>query len=357
VSVTRRIIHVDMDAFYASVEQRDRPELRGKPVIVGGLPSERAVVCTASYEARRFGVKSAMPVAKALHLCPSATLLRPDFERYSAVSENIHEIFRRHTPLVEPLSLDEAFLDVSAVVSDGGATAIARAIKDAIRQELDLTASAGVAPNKFLAKVASDLEKPNGLTVIRPEAAEAFALTLDVRKIPGIGPKTEELCHRYGIRQARDFLRYEPQALQHIFGRFGAELHDLARGIDPRPVTAERERVSIGIEDTFPRDITGLAPCRAKLAALATRLEERMAEASAAGSTITLKVKYGDFTRITRSRTLPEPVATAAPILATLELLLAGTDVSTRSVRLVGIQVSRLADQSSTQLHLPFTPE
>lgn len=352
----RRIIHVDMDAFYASVEQRDRPELRGKPVIVGGLPTERAVVCTASYEARRFGVKSAMPVAEAVRLCPAAALLRPDFERYSAVSASINEIFRRHTPLVEPLSLDEAFLDVTAAVSDGGATAIARAIKDAIRSELSLTASAGVAPNKFLAKVASDLEKPDGLTVIRPEAAEAFALALPVRKIPGIGPRTEEICHRHGIKEARDFLRFDAEALLHMFGRFGADLHDLARGIDTRPVSPERERVSIGIEDTFPADITGIAACRAKLADLAARLAVRMADAEASGFTVTLKVKYGDFTRITRSKKLSEAVATAAPILATVETLLRDTEVATRAVRLLGIQVSRLADTAATQILLPFTP-
>ncbi len=352
----RRIIHVDMDAFYASVEQRDRPELRGKPVIVGGLPSERAVVCTASYEARRFGVKSAMPVAEAVRLCPGATLLRPDFERYAAVSASIHEIFRRHTTLVEPLSLDEAFLDVTALVAEGGATAMARAIKAAIRDELSLSASAGVAPNKFLAKVASDLQKPDGLTVIRPEAAEAFALALPVRKIPGIGPRTEEICHRHGIKEARDFLRFDTEALLRMFGRFGADLHDLARGMDTRPVTAERERVSIGIEDTFPADITGFAACRAKLADLAVRLEQRMADAEARGVTITLKVKYGDFTRITRSRTLSEPVARAKPILAIVEALLRDTEVATRSVRLLGIQVGRLSDPRALQFPLPFTP-
>ncbi len=352
----RRIIHVDMDAFYASVEQRDRPELRGKPVIVGGLPSERAVVCTASYEARRFGVKSAMPVAEAVRLCPGAALLRPDFERYSAVSAHMHEIFRRTTTLVEPLSLDEAFLDVTAVVAEGGATAIARALKDAIRAELLLTASAGVAPNKFLAKVASDLEKPDGLTVIRPEAAEAFALALPVRKIPGIGPRTEEICHRHGIKEARDFLRFDGDALLRLFGRFGADLHDLARGIDTRPVAPERARVSIGIEDTFPADITGFAACRAKLADLAARLEERMAEAEARGFTITLKVKYGDFTRITRSKTLSEAVAAAVPIVAAAEGLLRDTEVAARPVRLLGLQVSRLVDAHAGQLPLPFTP-
>lgn len=361
----RRILHVDMDAFYASVEQRDRPELRGKPVVVGGKASERGVVCTASYEARRFGVKSAMATAEAVRLCPSAIVLPPDFPRYQAASEALHEIFRRHTTLVEPLSLDEAYLDVTACVITGdghatgtSATHIARAIRAAVRDELHLSASAGVAPNKFLAKVASDMHKPDGLTVIRPEQAAEFARALPVRKVPGIGPRTEELCLRYGLKLCGDFLRHSEDQLRRWFGIQGPSFLLLACGIDERPVECERERTSIGIEETFVKDIEGLPACVQALGPLADGLWQRMCAAEVRGRTLTVKVKYGDFTRCTRSRSLSETPTGAAAILDYAVPLLRNTDIAFRRVRLLGLQLSKLEDPAAPQqLVLPFAAD
>ncbi|MSR75807.1 MAG: DNA polymerase IV [Planctomycetes bacterium] len=352
----RRILHVDMDAFYASVEQRDNPLLRGKPVIVGGTAAERGVVCTASYEARRYGVKSAMATGEALRLCPSAVLVRPDFARYSAASEQLHDIFRRVTELIEPLSLDEAYLDVSACVNaERSATLIAREIRAAVQSELRLTASAGVAPNKFLAKVASGMNKPDGLTVIRPEQAEKFARALPVRKVPGIGPRTEEVCLRYGVKLCGDFLRYTEAELTRWFGSQGPTFLLLARGIDERPVECGRERTSLGIEETFARDLEGLAACVQALGPLADGLWARLTDAGVRGRCLTLKVKYHDFTRCSRSRLLVEPPSGAAEIVSIAVPLLRNTEASTRAVRLLGLQLSKLEDPAAPQqLPLPF---
>ncbi len=352
----RKIIHVDMDAFYASVEQRDRPELRGKPVVVGGSPQSRGVVCTASYEARKFGVHSAMPCSQAYRLCPQAVFVPPDFPRYSAVSQQIREIFHRYSELVEPLSLDEAYLDVTTnKVQSPSATWIARAIRADIRRETKLTASAGVAPNKFLAKVASDLNKPDGLAVITPAQVEAFVRDLPVKKIPGVGKVTEEKCHRFGIRTCADFLGYSDEQLQHWFGSAGPHFRRLALGDDPRPVVADSIRKSCGIEDTFPVDLETREQCIAALEELAAGLERRLVREDTRGRTVTLKVKYSDFKSVTRSRTLEYRVQTADIILAIALELIPETEIGRRPVRLLGLQLSQLDTAVvEEQLFFPF---
>ena len=251
----RKIVHVDMDAFYASVEQRDDPALRGKPVVVA-WPGKRSVVCAASYEARRYGVRSALPALTAERLCPNAIFVRPDFVRYKAVSLAVRAIFERHTSLIEPLSLDEAYLDVTENKTGlPTATRVAKTIREQIYEELHLTASAGVAPNKFLAKIASDWKKPNGLFVIQPHEVQAFLLQLPVGRIPGVGKVTEERMKQAGIATVGDLYRMELSSLENQFGRYGLRLHELARGIDHSPVVANRVRKQISAEDTFPEDI------------------------------------------------------------------------------------------------------
>lgn len=353
---SRRILHVDMDAFYAAVEQRDRPELRGRPVIVGGSPDSRGVVCTASYEARRFGVHSALPAAQAKRLCPDGVFLRPDFERYQAASRAIHEIFRRYTDLVEPLSLDEAYLDVS--VNKRGiesGTWVAEAIRRDVFKETGLTCSAGVAPNKFVAKVASDLRKPDGLVVIPPSEVRAFVRALPVRKVPGIGPVTERACIERGIVTCGDFLRHDEARLAEWFGRSGRHFARLARGEDNRPVVADSERKSCSIEDTFPRDLRGLPAIEAELQALSRGLSARMQRHAILGKTLTLKVRFSDFRIATRSRTLFEPTGDEEEILITARDLLQSTEAITRPIRLLGIGFSHLvADHGLRQGTLPF---
>src|SRR5229473_1907445 len=254
-TIMRKIIHVDMDAFYASVEQRDDPQLRGKPVVVA-WKGNRSVVCAASYEARSFGVRSAMPAARAKRLCPGAIFVPPDFTRYRAVSKSVREIFKLHTDLIEPLSLDEAYLDVTenkrGLVT---ATLVARTIREQIRQELNLTASAGVAPNKFLAKLASDWRKPDGLFVIQPEDIDAFLLPLPVGRLPGVGKVTGEKLAQLQIQTVGDLKGLDLQVLEQHFGRYGVRLHELARGIDNSEVVPDRPTQSISVEDTFERDV------------------------------------------------------------------------------------------------------
>jgi len=252
----RKIIHVDMDAFYASVEQRDDPQLKGKPVIVA-WKGNRSVVCAASYEARAFGVRSAMPTVRAERLCPTAIFIAPDFTRYRAVSKSVREIFKRHTDLIEPLSLDEAYLDVTENKTGmPTATLVARAIRDQIREELKLTASAGVAPNKFLAKLASDWRKPNGLFVIQPDDVDAFLLPLPVARLPGVGKVTEEKLTKLGIKTVSELRGLDLSALEHEFGRYGVRLYELARGIDESEVIPDRPTQSMSVEDTFEHDVS-----------------------------------------------------------------------------------------------------
>lgn len=354
--VPRKIIHVDMDAFYAAVEQRDRPELRGKPVIVGGPPDSRGVVCTASYEARTFGVHSAMPSSQAYRKCPQGVFLPPDFPRYSAVSRQVREVFQSVTDLVEPLSLDEAYLDVTRnALGEPSATRVAEEVRRRIYETTRLTASAGVAPNKFLAKIASDMRKPDGLFVIRPQDVGAFVKDLPVRKIPGIGHVTERHCHDHGIKVCSDFLQYTEAELAAKFGKAGHWFHQLARGIDRRPVLVDRLRKSQSVEDTFATDITSREDVVTELERLVTTLEGRLLRSDTCGRTVTLKVKYADFTIATRSRTLELAVQTRDALLREGVELLALTEVGKRPIRLLGIGVSNLVGEGDEQqLYLPF---
>ena len=298
----RKIIHVDMDAFYASVEQRDDPSLRGKPVIVG-WPGERSVVCAASYEARAFGVHSAMPALRARRLCPSAVFVHPDFERYRAVSRHIRDIFQRHTPLVEPLSLDEAYLDVTNELTGiPTATETAETIRREIREETKLTASAGVAPNKFLAKIASDWRKPDGLFVIRPHQVAQFLAGLPVRKIPGVGKATEEVLHGMNINTMDDLHKFTQEELVQRFGRWGTRLWELARGIDESPVVASRERKSWSSENTFQHDIP-MNEVADYIRTEAHKLFDAIAKKEMIGRTVTVKLRTGDFKTATRRMT------------------------------------------------------
>src|SRR5256885_11553362 len=304
----RKIIHVDMDAFYASVEQRDDPQLRGKAVIVAWL-GNRSVVCAASYEARAFGVRSAMPAIRAERLCPDAVFVAPDFTRYRAVSRDVRNIFQRRTDLIEPLSLDEAYLDVTENKTGlPTATLVARTIREQIRQELNLTASAGVAPNKFLAKLASDWQKPDGLFVIQPEEVDSFLLPLPVGRLPGVGKVMEERLKGFDVATVGDLRKMELAKLEGRLGRYGVRLYELARGIDKSEVIPNRPTQSISAEDTFERDVplSEMEPMIRRLAEhtwAASRKESRIAR------TVVLKLKTSDFKILTRSHTPSTPLS------------------------------------------------
>jgi len=298
----RKIVHVDMDAFYASVEQRDNPQLRGKPVVVAWL-GNRSVVCAASYEARRYGIRSAMPAVSAHRLCPEAVFVPPDFVRYKAVSSAVREIFQRHTDLIEPLSLDEAYLDVTENnLHLPTATRVAKMIREQIREELNLTASAGVAPNKFLAKIASDWKKPNGLFVIQPHEVQSFLLPLPVGRIPGVGQVTEKRMKSIGITTVGDLYSLDLQSLEDHFGSYGLRLYQLARGIDNSPVVSNRVSKSISAEDTFPEDIP-LAATEPKIRLLAEKVWKSSCDNARQARTVVLKLKTKEFTNLTRSLT------------------------------------------------------
>ncbi len=301
----RSVLHVDMDAFYASVEQRDDPELRGKPVLVGGR-SRRGVVMAASYEARVFGARSAMPMGEALRRVPHAVVVTPRMDRYAQASDGVFAVFRRYTPLVEPLSLDEAFLDVTASTSlFGDGAAIARAIKDDIRDGLELTASAGVAPCKFVAKVASDLRKPDGLVVVRPGEERAFLAPLPVERMWGVGPKTAPKMRALGYATLGDLARTDEDALRRAFGSWGASMARLARGEDDRHVIPDRLAKSIGAEQTYEEDLVGADAVSASLLEHSARVARRLVRADMSARTVTVKVKYADFTLVSRQLTLP----------------------------------------------------
>lgn len=354
----RKIIHVDMDAFFAAVEQRDNPDLRGLPVIVGGSVEGRGVVATASYEARRFGVHSAMSAARARKLCPQGVFLRGDYEKYARISREVRAILLRYTSLLEPLSLDEAYLDVTANKPGiPSATHVAEALRERIREELRLTASAGVGPNKLVAKIASDARKPDGLCVVPPGAVRAFMQDLPVRKIPGVGPALDARCRRFGLRTCGDVLEHDEETLVGWFGSTGAWLLHRAAGHDNSPVATTRLRKSCGIEDTFPRDLQTREEAREHLAELARGLQKRLEAHGLRGRTLTLKVKFNDFQQITRSRTLHDPVWTAGHMLAVVEELLRETEVGRRPVRLLGLAVSHLEEVEPHQLLLPFYRE
>jgi DNA polymerase-4 len=341
---TRKIIHVDMDAFYASVEQRDDPQLRGKPVVVA-WKGRRSVVCAASYEARKFGVRSAMPVITAERLCPIAIFVPPDFPRYRAVSRSVREIFRRHTDLVEPLSLDEAYLDVTENKSNlPSATEVAQTIRAQIRSELNLTASAGVAPNKFLAKIASDWRKPDGLFIIRPGDVLDFLTPLPVERIPGVGKVTARRLAEMQVRTVGDIRTLELSILQQRFGRYGSRLHELARGIDNSPVEPNRPTQSISAEDTFEIDVllNETEPMIRRLAEkvwLASRKESRIPR------TVVLKLKTAQFSILTRSLTPPAPPSSCDELTETaLALLLKVNLDPAQRYRLVGVGLSNFRD-------------
>lgn len=332
-----------MDAFFASVEQRDNPKLRGLPVIVGGDPHGRGVVSACSYQARTYGVHSAMSCARAKQLCPEAIFIHPRIARYKEVSETIMAIFQDTTPLVEPLSLDEAFLDVTINKKNNpSATLLARDLRAQILRETGLTASAGVSCNKFLAKIASDINKPNGQTVITPQEVLPFIGRLPVGKFYGVGKVTERRMHALGIKTGADLRRFERAELIRHFGKSGIFFHDIVRGIDNRPVVVERGRKSIGAETTLAKDLTDKANLYSILDSLAKRVERDLQRHETGGFTITLKVRYGDFTTITRSRTTRYPLRTGEEIFSLASSLLNSTEAGSRPIRLLGISIGKL---------------
>jgi DNA polymerase-4 len=340
----RKILHIDMDAFYASVEQRDDPQLRGRPVIVAWR-GNRSVVCAASYEARKFGVRSAMPAVRAEHLCPGAVFLPPDFPRYRTVSREVREIFKRHTDLVEPLSLDEAYLDVSQNKSAlPTATQVARTIREQIRSELNLTASAGVAPNKFLAKIASDWRKPDGLFVIQPEEVDSFLLPLPVGRLPGVGKVTEEKLKSFNVQTVAELRRLDLPTLETRFGRYGVRLHELACGIDNSDVIPDRPTRSVSTEDTFERDVplSETEPMIRRLAEktwTASRKELRVAR------TVVLKLKTSEFKILTRSCTPAYPPSSCEELISIALSLRERISLGPRQrFRLLGVGLSNFQD-------------
>ena len=342
----RKIIHIDMDAFYASVEQRDHPEYRGKPLVVGGPPEGRGgVVATASYEARKFGIRSAMPSKQALQLCPHALFVRPRFAAYKEVSQKIREIFSRYTDLIEPLSLDEAYLDVTNDKQNiGSAIEIAKQIKQAIKDELQLTASAGISINKFVAKIASDINKPDGLTFIGPSSIESFMEKLPVEKFHGVGKVTAEKMKKMGLHTGADLKQLTEDELIKNFGKPGHFYYRIVRGIDEREVQPHRETKSLAAEDTFAYDLTSIGEMEAELDKIAQTVCERLKKYNLKGRTVTLKIKYSDFKQITRNRSFTLPVSEPDIITATAKQLLLVTDPQDKRIRLLGISISNFGE-------------
>ena len=337
----RKIIHIDMDAFFAAVEQRDFPEYRNKPLIVGGSPFSRGVVATCSYEARPYGIHSAMPTSRAYRLCPEAIFVKPRFEAYREASQAIRQIFFEYTDLVEPLSLDEAYLDVTeSDQHEGSATLIAKAIKTKIKQKTELTASAGVSYNKFLAKIASDLDKPDGLYLIKPKQGAEFVERLPIHKFHGVGKATTEKMHALGIHTGKDLQGLSLAELQQNFGKSGLYYYDIARGIDNRPVVNYRKSQSVGVETTYQQDISDMETVLTQLQQLFEKASQRVRDKQLSAYTITVKIKYHDFVQITRSRTLAEAISGTIKIKPLLEQLLVNTEVGRRNVRLLGICLS-----------------
>jgi DNA polymerase-4 len=351
---TRKIVHIDMDAFYASVEQRDDPKLRGKPVVVA-WKGNRSVVCAASYEARSFGVRSAMPAMRAERLCPDAIFIPPDFPRYRAVSRSAREIFQRHTDLIEPLSLDEAYLDVTQNKTGlPTATRVARTIREQIREELHLTASAGVAPNKFLAKIASDWRKPDGLFVIQPEEVEAFLAPLPAGRIPGVGKVTEKRLQDVGIKTVGHLRKMELPFLEGYFGRYGVRLYELARGIDHSAVVPDRPTKSISAEDTFERDVA-LAETEAVIRRLAEKVWVASRKESRIARTVVLKLKTKEFNILTRSHTPDSPPASSEELTNIALALRHRVDLGPEQLfRLVGVGLSNFRESEDAEQPVLF---
>jgi DNA polymerase-4 len=343
----RRILHIDMDAFYASVEQRDKPELRGRPVVVGGSPEHRGVVAAASYEARAFGVRSAIPMARAVRLCPSLVIVRPDFSRYRAASQAVFAIFRSVTPLVEPLSLDEAYLDVTENMwGETLGQSVAHRLKTEIRNATGLTASAGVAPNKFLAKIASAWKKPDGLTVIAPERVEQFLHKLPVDALWGVGPVTAKRLRERGIDRLVDVRTADPAVLREAVGSHADWLRQLAQGIDDRPVEPNQSAKSSGTENTFSEDLLDLPQIRQEIDEMARDGAAWLERKGLDCRTVTIKVRYSDFTTITRSHSKAPATRDAGDLAARAVALLDRTEAGRRPVRLLGVSVHNLVDSA-----------
>ncbi|MBI1870038.1 MAG: DNA polymerase IV [Chlamydiae bacterium] len=350
---SRAIIHIDMDAYYASVEAKDHPELKGKSIIVGGNPQGRGVVCSASYEARKFGVRSAMSSAQAARICPQAIFISPHFERYEEISNQIMNIFQKYTPLVEPLSLDEAYLDVTqsprlkTTVTD-----LAKEIKSEIVSQTGLTASAGVGPNKFIAKIASDYKKPNGLTVVKPKEVISFITPLPIRKMWGVGEVTERHFKSLGIQTIGQLRKFPIKKWVNEFGKSGYFFYQLSHGQDNRLVEAQTEYKSIGQETTFERDTLDMKFMKEILFELCQTVSERLSQDTIKAHTITLKVKYYDFKSITRSKTLPTSIHKAHDIMNVIQVLLPKTEAGQKEIRLLGVSLSSFDPKDSLQLLL-----
>jgi DNA polymerase-4 len=344
----KKIIHLDMDAFYAAIEQRDNPSLKGKPVIVGGDPDRRGVVSTCSYEARKYGVHSAMPSKTAIRLCPNAVFVSPRFEAYKAVSKQFLNICAEYTDLMEPLSLDEAFLDVTENKKNiASATIIAKEIQGRIFSEIELTVSAGVSYNKFLAKIASDINKPNGIAVIKPSEAEKFLEALPIGKFYGVGKMSEKRMMSLGIHTGLDLKHMDIETLIKNFGKAGKFYYDIVRGIDTREVSPYGERKSYGREITLSEDILDMDLIKSILNKIAVELESSLKRKNIKGRTVTLKVKYYDFQQITRSRTLDMPICSADEMIDEVYQLLEYTDAGRKKIRLLGISVSHLDNEDT----------
>lgn len=339
-----------MDCFYAAVHQRDDPSLRGKPVVIGGDPAGRGVVAAASYEVRRFGVRSAMPASQARRLCPQAIFIKPDFARYSQESEAIFALFHEYTPLVQTIALDEAYLDVSEHLGVfPTATALAKDIRRRVREERRLTVSIGVGPNRLVAKIASDFGKPDGLTVVPPAKVLDFLAPLAVRHLHGVGPATERALTELGIATIADLRQHTVEELAGRFGRHGEVLYRHARGEDERAVDAHRERKSVGKEHTYAKDLEEIAAMQAEIERLSGLVAASLARRGFQGRTVAIKVRYGDFMTITRARSLPWPVAEGAEIARHAVALLAATEAGRRPVRLLGVSVSNLVTGTTAE--------
>ena len=350
----RKIIHIDMDAFFASVEQLDNPELRGKPVAVGGS-GERSVVAAASYEARKFGVRSAMSSVIAKRLCPDLIFVKHNFDRYNEVSTSVFAIFKEYTDIIEPLSIDEAFLDVSDDKQKiGSATLIAKKIRSEIKKKTGLTASAGISVNKFLAKIASDINKPDGLFLIKPEEAEKFIGELAVEKFYGIGKVTSEKMHKLGIHKGSDLKNWDLVSLVRNFGKAGVFFYDIARGNDDRPVEPDQERKSIGTELTYDKDLTTRFEIIAELYKLEKELMQRLEHSETSGRTITLKVKFSDFRQLTRSKTVQHYIRDFDTLHREVSSIRKSLKLEDVRIRLLGVTISNLEtdDCADRQLYL-----
>lgn len=335
-----------MDAFYASIEQRDNPDYRGRPIAVGGSPEGRGgVVATASYEARKYGVRSAMPSKRALQLCPDIVFVKPRFDIYKGVSQHVRSIFQRYTDLIEPLSLDEAYLDVTSdKLGIGSAIEVAQQIRQAIKNELQLTASAGVSINKFVAKIASDMNKPDGLTFIGPSRVESFMELLPVDKFFGVGKVTAAKMKSLGLHTGADLKRMTEAELRRYFGKTGGFFYKIVRGLDDREVRPDRETKSIGAEDTFPYDLTSFEEMKYELLKISQTVYSRLLRRGLKGRTITLKIKYHDFKQITRSHSLADRTDDRNVIFKVASELLRATDPGEKKIRLLGVSVSNFTD-------------